>query len=305
MRDCLIEVLLLLLPCCGCPPEDTPQNIRIHYREKLLDIFWDAAPGACGYNLYAKPNPDSSFRQINPNLITTKPHFSYIWDIVDGQRVRAVKGRRHYIAVTSVCSTQTGKALSESRFSEVVDNCYFEGFRRICSYAEMQPVLQQSQSREFLPVDQRPAAAGRVGAFLQGPGAAVMQLIRDSIDPLELGACAPITTVLVKLLNAYGITAYRVDGTFIKEFHAFCIINIDMVEYVLDFTADQFVPDAAPVLAPRDLCYLDTKGKLSREGTPVYMIGKVFAADKIYLSGDEDSRLYRVMLKTGSDAMPR
>ena len=68
------------------------------------------------------------------------------------------------------------------------------------------------------------------------------------------------------------------------------------MEYVVDVTADQFVPDVSPVVLPRDLCHLNDKGRFAPEGVPVYQIGKVYAPERSELVDSEVSDLYRHLL---------
>jgi len=271
-----------------------PSNIKITYTETALDITWDTVPGATGYNIYtaASPNiPKKDKLKINQKLITSGPHFAYIWHFENGEKVRKIKGYRHYISVTSVFS-QKGKNY-ESAVSEEVNNCYFDGFARIDSRKEILNILQTSQRETFLPVKKLRNRKEDFIAFMEGPGGKLNGLIKNYIDPKETGGCEPVSTILVKILKKFGLHAYRIEGNFIKEFHTFVIINIDNVEYVLDFTADQFIPDVNPVIIPRDFCHLNEKGKLSESGIPVYSIAKIYNADQTELTENKTADIYR------------
>lgn len=134
---------------------------------------------------------------------------------------------------------------------------------------------------------------------MSGPGRRLFDTMQVLIDPREVGGCTPVSTVLVKLLKKYGIQACRADGTFIEEFHSFVIINIEGVEYVLDFTADQFVPGVAPVLVPRNHCFINPlNGRFGAEGRAVYTVARLFLADNIRIADSEDAAVYRRLLNS-------
>ena len=264
------------------------------YTETTLDITWDTVPGATGYNIYTGNSahlPKKKKIKVNQKLITSGPHFAYIWHFEKGEKVRKIKGYKHYISVTSVFSIK-GKNY-ESALSEERNNCYFDGFKRIGSRKKIQNILQKSQSTPFLPVKKLRNRKEDFITFMEGPGKKLNNLIKKYIDPKETGGCEPVSTILVKILKKFGLHAYRIEGHFIKEFHTFVVINIDNVEYILDFTADQFIPDVTPVIIPRDFCHLNEKGKLSRTGIPVYSIVKIYNADQTELTKDKSADIYK------------
>ncbi len=276
-----------------------PSNIKITYAEKSLDITWDSVPGSIGYNIYTSSSTQSSRskkRKINIRLITSGSHFTYLWHFEDNEKVRKIKGYKHFITVTSVFEIKGKKC--ESGFSPEKDNCYFTGYSKILNKKAILKILKNTQKTPVLPVVKHSNPQDAFLQFMVGPGKKLYSIIKEKIDFREKGGCAPVSTVLVKLLQHYGLQAFRIDGNFIREFHTFVILNIDNVEYVLDFTADQFVPGAIPVLLPRDYCFLDENGRLSESGTPVYKIAKVYAADQVELSDDTSAVLYREMYKT-------
>jgi hypothetical protein len=275
---------------------EPPANIQIIFSEKTLDIYWDSVPGTIGYNIYTSPMPGvekSQKKKINSKLITSGPHFTYIWNFENGKRVRRIKGYEHHISLTSVFSNGTGEI--ESPLSREVNNCYFKGFRNINTLQKIEGILAPRQNTPYLPVKKRVNKKKKFLRFMKGPGKMLHRLYKKHIDPLAVGGCAPVSTVLVKLLDKWGLNAYRVEGTFIKEYHTFAIINIDKVEYVLDFTADQFLPDVSPVMVPRDYCNLNRDGKLSLLGRPVYQVGKIFSPDQINLSNSKKADVYKTM----------
>ena len=271
-----------------------PTNINIDYTETTLDITWDTVPGATGYNIYTGRSADIPKKdkiKVNQKLITSGPHFAYIWHFENGKKVRKIKGYTHYISVASVLSIK-GKNY-ESALSEEINNCYFDGFKHVDSRNAILNIFQKSQKETFLPVKKIGNRKEDFIQFMEGPGKKLNALIKKHVDPKETGGCEPVSTILVKILKKFRLHAYRIEGHFIKEFHTFVIINIDNVEYILDFTADQFIPDVTPVIIPRDFCHLNEKGKLSKTGIPVYSIAKIYNADQTELTKDKSADIYK------------
>jgi hypothetical protein len=270
-----------------------PANIRITYTEQILEIAWDSVPSAIGYNLYTSPvrnAPPAQRRKVNSRLITSGTRFTYIWDVLGHRRTRAVKGFEHHLCLTSVVEDSGAKV--ESACSEEFDNCYYDGFRGLDSPDKITRVLVAKQESPFLPVAARPCKKKDFLRFMSSTGKQLHALVAKAFDPHEVGACSPVTTILVRLLYESGVYAYKVEGSFIKEYHAFAIVNIDNVEYVLDFTADQFVPNVTPVLFPRDLSHLNEHGRLSRTGMPVYTVARVYSPVQVALSTRKSTDVY-------------
>jgi hypothetical protein len=271
-----------------------PSNIQITYSETSFDITWDSVPEAIGYNVYTSNSPDKSKKKkikVNKILITSGTHFAYIWHFENGEKVRKIKGYKHYLSITSVFSIN-GKN-QESGLSLENDNCYFDGFKQINSPKAIQNIIKTSQITPKIPVINYINRKEDFIQFMEEPGRKLADLINKHIDPRQTGGCEPVSTILVKILKDFGLHAYKAEGNFIKEFHSFAIINIDSVEYILDFTSDQFIPKTLPVMIPRDYCHLNEKGKLSLTGSPVFSISKIFSPDQISLSNDKSADIYK------------
>jgi hypothetical protein len=295
----ITTILCYILTSAACSVPSAPQNLRITFGEKSLDIFWDSLPGTVGYNVYSRPErnaPTSKRRRLNRNLITSGAHFTYIWEFEGGKRIRKVKGHRHVISVTALC-VDNGDTV-ESDFSAEIDNFYFEGYENIITEKDIRSLLQEKQKISPLPITTISNGINEFVAFMIGPAQSFHALVKDTIDPLEVGACSPISTILVKLLSECGIEAYKVEGTFIREYHAFVVINIEGVEYVLDFTADQYIPGVTPVMIPRDYCFLDSLGDLSTSGTPIYEIQKIYRPEQTDIVDTDSSSIYRSLLSS-------
>ena len=270
-----------------------PQNVWIEYAEKNMVINWDPVPGAIGYNVYrgAKETTEKVYREkLNKVLITSDNRFVFIWRFNNGQRERTVKGYKHYISVTAVFN-QNGHFI-ESVSSQSVSNDYFNGFSDMTSEKRILSVLQDKQESAYIPTIYGNNDKYAFIKFMIGPGRYLTDILRDSLDFQEVGACDPVSTIALKLLSDWGLYALRAEGIFIEEYHVFIIIKVENVEYVLDFTADQFVPDVAPVMVPRDLCFLNKEGRLDVAGKPVYLIEKVYPADTFELTNTKKSRVY-------------
>ncbi len=276
-----------------CQNLPVPVLTKISYGEKMLIIEWDTVPGAVGYNLYSSPNPELSKRdrlKINQDLINSGNRYAYLWHWEKKKRVRKIKGYRHSLAVTAVFLI-SGKEI-ESELSNEMDNDFFKGFSRILQSEQIDKISQKEQEIAFLPVPQKRNSKEQFKAFMEGPGKLLHELYEDKINPLESGSCAPVSTVLIKLMNAYGLDAYKIEGTFITEYHSFIVINVEGVEYIVDFTADQFLPNVTPVIFPRDYSFLNSRGKLDRTGMSIYKVSKIYTADQTELKENFSADLY-------------
>lgn len=292
----LILATAIHVEAIDAPPP--PDSISVIYSEKALDLTWSTVAGAHGYNIYTAPEPGlpkAKRRRVNTALITSGTHFTYIWDVNGKERTRAIKGKRHYLAVSAV--TIEDSIQVEGPLSHEIDNDYFEGYERVVRKAQLEKILRKGQTAEHLPVEQKRNRKDAFIAFMTGPCAYLQKVARDTIDFREIGACAPLTTVLVKLMLDQGLHAWKVEGTFIKEFHSFAVVPVDRVEYVIDVTADQFVPGVGPVVLPRDYCFLNEKGRFDTKGTPVYRIGKVYDPGSSELIDGEAGDLFRHLLQ--------
>lgn len=279
-----------------------PADIQVTFSEKSLIISWDSVPDADGYNVYnlssplKQQPPKYHKKKLNSSLVRSGTHFTYLWENVSGKKVRNVKGYSHTIAVTSVLIK--GKDTLESSLSRRWTNKYFKGYSKVDDSVTIMSILKQSQVKPFLPVAESINTKASFLRFMTAQGKSLHNQIKNAINPLATGGCAPISTIAVKLMKDCGITAYRAEGTFISEYHAFAIVNIDNVEYVLDFAADQFIPDVSPVLIPRDQCYLNSQGEPDTTGVPIYQIDRVYNADQVDLSQSNDADVYRKIYDT-------
>jgi hypothetical protein len=280
-----------------------PQHVWVEYSEKNLVVNWDSVAGAIGYNVYRsskKSDEKEDMELLNRKMITSAPRFVFIWRFDQGQRERSIKGHQHFIAVTAVYNIDGDTC--ESALSARVSNKYFDGFSNVISKRRIENILQEEQKSEPLPVSVIPNSKGDFIAFMTGPGRYLTKVLRDSLDFLEVGACEPVSTIALKLLSKWGLHAFKAEGLFIEEFHTFLVINLEDVEYILDFTADQFVPNVAPVMVPRDLCFINREGKLDTTGTAIYQIGKLFSTESSQLNETKATRIYQSIYRNVFDA---
>lgn len=289
-----MKTLLICLTALSILYSDTaeiyPEITIIDYTEQVLDIIWNDVPDAKGYNIYSRNSSQStsSKRKVNKNLITSGPHFAFIWEFESGKRERKIKGYEHIISIEAICTTGTPK-----RFSKEKDNLYFQGYRNILNNNQIMGVIDENQDTEHLPIPMQDNKLKLFVSFMEGPGAYLNELVTELIDPLAVGGCAPVTTILVEILNRWGIYAYKAEGTFIKEYHSFAVVKIDKTEYILDFTADQFIPKVSPVMIPRDKCNINSYGRLSESGKDIYTIAKLYKPEDIRLSDKKEGEIYR------------
>jgi hypothetical protein len=296
-----ISLLLFLFLSSFCPAlseQDKnldlpiPQNVWIEYTEQNLIINWDSVASAVGYNVYrssVKNANKEDMEKLNQKLITSGPRFVFIWRFDNGKRERSVKGDHHIISVTSVFDLKGDTV--ESALSKEVSNNYFDGFDNMISKKRIKKILQDEQKSNYLPVQSVSNKKKSFIKFMTGPGSFLTKVLRDSLNFQEIGACVPVSTIALKLLTHWGLHAMIAEGVFIEEFHTFLVINIENVEYILDFTADQFVPEVSPVIVPRDLCFINRNGTLDNAGIPLYRIEKVFPGSS-ELSNTKKSRIY-------------
>lgn len=289
-----IQLLLLLitlhLSIYSTSNKSLPEIISIDYNEQVLDIIWKEIPQVIGYNIYSRNSSQSiqKRRKVNKNLITSGGHFAFIWEFKDGKRERKIKGYEHIISIEAICSTN-----SKPIYSTEWDNLYFQGYRNISDSIRISAVIDDKQNSSYLPTSIENNKLSKFISFMEGPGQHLNEIVSDSINPLEVGGCAPVTTILVEILKKYGIYAYKAEGTFIKEYHSFVVLKINKIEYILDFTADQFLPKVSPVLIPRDECYLNYRGRISEKGKPIYTIARLYKPENVRLSDSEESRVYK------------
>ena len=294
-----IGFFLLLSTCLDASIKDNtmnlqiPQNVWLEYAEKALVVNWDTVAGAIGYNVYrssVEKAEKENMEKINHKLITSGPRFVFIWRINEGKREKTIKGYHHYISVTAVFEINGDTC--ESALSKEVSNNYFDGFAKMTSKKQIKKILLAKQQSSNLPIDYKSNDRDTFIAFMTGPGRYLTEILEYSFNFQEVGACDPISTIAVHLLQHWGLDALKAEGIFIEKYHTFIIIKVEDVDYVIDFTADQFVPGVSPVIVPRDLCYINKNGNLDTTGTAIYQIGRISPPGSSQLTDTQKSRIY-------------
>lgn len=276
---------------CGFP-------VAAQFSEEMITISWSVVDSAAAYNVYADLGSGPAVR-ANFSPIRTRTRFGFLWIESEGKKERVVKGKnvRLYVVPLFARINTPDTVYSEGARSCTVVNSYFTGFSNILDSAGCQRLLRQRQStQKILPRAAQTTAKSFCGNYGRlAPD--INALYRSKIDPEDEGACVPFSTMVAKYFTMKGIPCYRAQGEFIGAFHSFNIVVIDKVEYILDFTADQFVPGSAPVFMPRDWCFVDSCGSptMAPRGTftKLYRIETVYASDQVTFTGTPKARQYQ------------
>ncbi len=267
----------------------------------MITLRWAPQDRAKAYNVYA--DHGSGLTVANPIPVSSRTQYSFLWAHEAGEKRRVVLGNRvrlHVVALDGEGCPEDPKRCVEGAQSATVITRYFEGFSSIVSEKQVKSVLQSAQSSpRILDLGERNTRREFIARY-PGCAARVLAAYRTRIDPRDEGACVPFSTIVAKYLTEKGITCYRAQGRFISRFHSYNIVVVDTVEYILDFTADQFLPSSSPVLIPRDFCFIDSTGAPTRTPhgtvTPMYLAEKVFRPDQIRFTDTDEAGEYRAVL---------
>ncbi len=275
--------------------------IAARFTEDMITLSWGEVQGARAFNVYA--DYGRGFVRANFTPVTARNRFVLMWIDFAGKKVRIVKGNSVTCRVTplfAAVSAQGDTAWTEGRAGAQVSNDYFKGFSSILSDSACARILtaRQTQARIF-PAGKSTGKAEFCSRYI-GPARDVYSIYKERIDPKDEGACVPFSTIVAKYFTKRGIKCYRAQGTFIGAFHSFNLVVIDDAEYVLDFTADQFVPGSSPVLLPRNCCFVDSCGRPTANPngtfTALYNIDKVYDPAQIDFADTPAARLYSRLL---------
>ena len=296
-------LLFAICACFSCLARDTIScsfPVAAEFTEDAITLSWGEYPGASSFNIYA--DYGSGFKKANFTRVASRNRFALIWVEENGKKERIVKGNRVECRVVPLFPRvkKNDTMYAEGPPGCLVKNDYFRGFSNVLSDTACTRILKdrQQQKRIFASAVSVPRAA------FCSPYA---NLARDvyaaysaKIDPRDEGACVPFSTLVAKYFTQKGIACYRAQGVFISAFHSFNVIVIDSVEYILDFTADQYVPSSSPVFMPRDYCFADSSGAPTARPagihTKLYQIDKVFSADQVAFTETPKAREYQQLL---------
>jgi hypothetical protein len=289
---------------CAAPAE-VPLTVSATFSETMITLRWQELADVKAYNVYARYN-DTAFVCANPVPITSRPQYSFIWVGRGEEKRKVVKGSTVSLYVTALTGEGCGYAAgpcTEAGRSNALTTEYFKGFSRVRSAADVTKALTNGSRKTPALLDSAGSIPRRTFTkVFPALSRRLDSLYRKQINPRDEGACVPFSTLAAKYLSAKGIACYRCQGNFIKEFHSFNLVIIDSTEYILDFTADQFLPSSSPVLIPRASCFIDSLGRPTSDTsgtvTPMYIVDKVFHPDQLSFSESEEARFYREALET-------
>jgi hypothetical protein len=296
-------LLIVFSACFSCLAGDTIScgfPVAAAFTEDAITLSWPEYPGATSFNVYA--DYGSGFKKANFSRVATRNRFTLLWVEDNGEKKRIVKGNRVECRVVPLFPQVKMKdtAYVEGPQSCPVRNDYFTGFSKVLSDTACARILKsRQQAAKIFPT----AVVVRRAAFCSnyaGLARDIYAAYAAKIDPHDDGACVPFSSLVAKYFTQKGIACYRAQGVFVGAFHSFNIIVIDSVEYVLDFTADQFVPGSSPVFMPRDCCFADSTGRPTAHPagifTRFYQIEKVFSADQIAFTETPKAKEYQQLL---------
>jgi hypothetical protein len=301
-----LHVRFLLFIVCAClssPARDTLScnfPVAAEFTEDAITLSWGEYPGASSYNIYA--DYGTGFKKANFTRVASRNRFTLLWMEENGTKARIVKGNRIVCRVAPLFPIvkKGDTTYTEGPPGCPVGNDFFRGFSNVLSDTACARILKnRQQTKKIFPS----AVSVPRAAFCSQ----YARLARDiyaaysaKIDPKDEGACVPFSTLVAKYFTHKGIACYRAQGAFISAFHSYNIIVIDSVEYILDFTADQYVPRSSPVFMPRDYCFADSAGaptpRPAGTYTRLYQIEKVFSADQIAFTETPKAREYQQFL---------
>ncbi len=276
-------------------------SLAAGFTETMITLDWEPPAEAAAFDIYA--DYGNGFVRVNPIPVTSRPRYSFFWVEQGGRKKRVVKGRRvrlYVQALTGRGCDSLRKACTALCRSDEVRTRYFAGFSRALDRRVVGAILRTSQRTQRLAPEARSIGTAQFTEAFPALARAIDSAYRKKIDPLDEGACVPFSTLAAKYLSARGVPCYRVQGVFISQFHSFNMLVVDSVEYILDFTADQFLPRSAPVLMPADWRQIDSTGAPTRATAGIsarmYQIEKIWASDRLRFTDTPDARLYRSLL---------
>ncbi len=295
--------LLILLVVLACHAGDTALcrfPVAAQFTEDMITLSWGNVAGAAAYNVYA--DYGTGFSKANFAPIASRNRFSLLWMGSQGARARVVKGNRVVCRVVPLFAKTSPKdtAFVEGEASCSVRNDYFRGFAGVLCDTACAKVLETRQRvKKIYPAAvsvERATFCSRYARLARD----IYTIYKSKVDPKDEGACVPFSTLVAKYFTKRGIACYRVQGLFIGAFHSFDVVVVDSVEYVLDFTADQYVPNSSPVFMPRDYCFADSCGEpTARPGgisTAFYRAERIFTPDQVTFTETPKARAYQQLL---------
>lgn len=295
--------LLFLLAASFLNAGELAFHVSAVFSEKMITLKWADIPDISVYDVYAMYDYSGFFR-ANPVPIATRNQFSFLWvDDGSGEKKRIVKGNAVSLYISALrgegCADQTSPCEEAGR-SVTIQTRYFDGFNNIVSGEKCLSVMRESQETQPVMEKLRGISTRRFHKEYHKLAFSIDSVYRENINPKDEGACVPMSTMVAKYFSSNGVPCFRCEGQFISEYHNFNLIIVDDVEYILDFTADQFIPGSTPVLIPRDYCHIDSLGYPTNmpQGTftSMYAIARIFDPERISFSNTEKALEYKRIL---------
>ncbi|HUI93903.1 MAG TPA: hypothetical protein VLX68_16790 [Chitinivibrionales bacterium] len=296
-------LLLVFSACVYCFAGDSLVcnfPVSATFTEDAVTISWPEYPGAASFNVYA--DYGIGFKKANFTRVATRKRFTLLWVEDNREKKRIVKGNRVECRVVPLIPhvNKNDTTYVEGPPSCPVKNGYFTGFSKVLSDTACARILTSGQrTAKIFPSAVSVSRAAFCSKYA-GLARDIYASYTAKIDPHDEGACVPFSSLVAKYFTQKGIPCYRGQGVFVSAFHSFDIIVIDSVEYVLDFTADQFVPGSSPVFMPRDWCFADSTGMPTAHPagtfTKFYQIEKVFSANQIAFTETPKAKEYQQLL---------
>lgn len=157
--------------------------------------------------------------------------------------------------VKTPLSEKMGAAKRDSYYSELVDSLlhelpsvpendfFFDCHSNMNSAKFLQLAAQtkEQKSEKIVPYANENSKE-KMCDFLDKYNEKILEAYRDE-PPVRnnIGAgCSIFTDAVTKLMNECGLEAYGISKSFRSSPHAFTLLNIEGIEYVVDYTASQF-----------------------------------------------------------------
>jgi hypothetical protein len=300
LEKALFMTVVALFSCYGLDTASCRFPVKAQFAEESITLEWDDVPGASGYNIYA--DYGNGPERVNFSRIVSRNRFVLMRAGSNGKKERIVKGNRVECRVVPLKARirKGDTTYTEGPALCPVRNDFFRGFSAVLSDSSCARVLEKKQFvRRTLPASASVPAAAFCSTYAR-LARGIHEVYTSLIDPKDEGACVPFSTMVAKYFTAKGVPCFRAQGVFIGSFHSFNLVVVDSVEYVLDFTANQYVPGSAPVFMPRDFCFVDSCGTPTSHPagmfTRLYGIEKVYAADQITFTETPKAKGYQQTL---------
>jgi hypothetical protein len=301
LPDLLCILLLASLSHGGSAGKKAAFKLSASFSETMITVDWPEIDNVSAFDAWV--DFGDGYARANPVPVTSRHRFVFVRTDSNGKLSRISMGNGISVFITALegenC-TDTGAVCRQLFSSDTIHAMYFEGYTGILGEEQCRAVLKPEQTVDPVFSD---GVSNRRNSFLKKypcPAKIIADIYKSRIDPAEEGACVPFSTIVAKYLSGKGIECYRAQGQFIGRFHSFNLVIIDGVEYILDFTADQFLPASSPVLIPRKCCFIDSTGSPVCENhnkvTPMYIIDKIYSKDQVWFNDSPQAVKYQILL---------